>query len=56
MSLTITINIKILVAIYYGTDFSMTKEDINKMMMDHDTKIWKKTLEEKSTLKYYKEG
>merc|ERR1711888_430687 len=36
--------------------YSMTKEDINKMMKDHDTKIWKKTLEEKSTLKYYKEG
>ena len=36
--------------------YSMTKEDINKMMLDHDTKIWKKTLEEKSTLKYYKEG
>merc|ERR1711895_242537 len=36
--------------------YGMTKEDINKMMKNHDTKLWIKTLEEKSTLKYYKEG
>merc|ERR1712121_301676 len=36
--------------------YGMTKEDINKMMKNNDTKLWTKTLEEKSTLKYYKEG
>jgi len=36
--------------------YEMTKEDINKMMKNYDTKLWNKTLEEKSTLKYYKEG
>merc|ERR1712002_358655 len=36
--------------------YGMTKEDINKMMKNYDTKLWTKTLEEKSTLKYYKEG
>ena len=36
--------------------YGMTKEDINKMMKNYDTKLWNKTLEEKSTLKYYKEG
>merc|ERR1712121_524952 len=36
--------------------YDMTKEDINKMMKNYDTKLWIKTLEEKSTLKYYREG
>ena len=36
--------------------YSMTKDDINKMMLEYDTKEWIKDLEEKSTLKYYKEG
>merc|ERR1712121_114452 len=36
--------------------YSMTKEDINKMMLEYDTKKWIKDLEEKSTLRYYKEG
>ena len=34
----------------------MTKEDINKMMLEHDTNAWEKSLDEKSTLKYYKRG
>merc|ERR1712121_417601 len=36
--------------------YSMTKEDINKMMLEYDTKKWMEDLEEKSTLKYYREG
>merc|ERR1712033_161466 len=36
--------------------YEMTKEDINKMMKNYDTKLWNKTLEEKKTLKYYREG
>merc|ERR1712121_291722 len=36
--------------------YQMTKEDINKMMKIYDTQLWIKTLEEKSTLKYYREG
>ena len=36
--------------------YEMTKEDINKMMKEYDTKKWREKLEEKSTLKYYKEG
>ena len=36
--------------------YGMTKEDINCMMKIYDTQLWKNTLDEKSTLKYYKEG
>merc|ERR1712033_155374 len=35
---------------------SMTKEGINRMMLEYDTEKWIKDLEEKSTLKYYREG
>merc|ERR1712120_103765 len=36
--------------------YKMTKEDINKIIKIYDTQLWIKTLEEKSTLKYYREG
>merc|ERR1711891_74161 len=36
--------------------YIMTKEDINGMMLEYDTKKWLEDLEDKSTLKYYREG
>ena len=35
---------------------SMTKEGINRMMLEYDTEKWIIDLEEKSTLKYYRRG
>ena len=36
--------------------YSMTKGEIKSMMRRYDTQAWRDNLEEKSTLKYYKEG
>ena len=33
-----------------------SREDLKKIIIDHDTKLWKESLEKKPTLKYYNKG